>query len=46
MELMLEKTGAKMTHVPYKGGIGQPYNDLVAGRLDMLSRHSRVLSPS
>jgi len=35
MELMLEKTGAKMTHVPYKGGIGQPYNDLVGGRLDM-----------
>lgn len=35
MELILEKTGAKMTHVPYKGGIGQPYNDLVGGRLDM-----------
>jgi len=24
-----------MTHVPYKGGIGAPYNDLVGGRLDM-----------
>ena len=35
MELILEKTGAKMTHVPYKGGIGQPFNDLVGGRLDM-----------
>jgi len=35
MELVLQKTGVKMTHVPYKGGIGQPYNDLVAGRLDM-----------
>lgn len=35
MELILEKTGAKMTHVPYKGGIGQPYNDLLGGRLDM-----------
>lgn len=35
MELILEKTGVKMTHVPYKGGIGQPYNDLVSGRLDM-----------
>lgn len=35
MELVLQKTGVKMTHVPYKGGIGQPYNDLVGGRLDM-----------
>jgi tripartite-type tricarboxylate transporter receptor subunit TctC len=35
MELILEKTGAKLTHVPYRGGIGQPYNDLVGGRLDM-----------
>ena len=35
MELILEKTGVKMTHVPYKGGIGQPFNDLVGGRLDM-----------
>jgi tripartite-type tricarboxylate transporter receptor subunit TctC len=35
MELILEKIGAKMTHVPYKGGIGQPFNDLVGGRLDM-----------
>jgi len=35
MELVLEKTGAKVTHVPYKGGIGQPYNDLIGGRLDM-----------
>ena len=35
MELLLEKTGVKMTHVPYRGGIGQPYGDLVGGRLDM-----------
>jgi tripartite-type tricarboxylate transporter receptor subunit TctC len=35
MELILEKTGTKMVHVPYKGGIGAPYNDLVGGRLDM-----------
>lgn len=35
MELVLAKTGAKVTHVPYKGGIGQPFNDLVGGRLDM-----------
>ncbi len=35
MELVLAKTGAKVTHVPYKGGIGQPYNDLLGGRLDM-----------
>lgn len=35
MELMLSQVGAKMTHVPYKGGIGAPYNDLVGGRLDM-----------
>lgn len=35
MELVLAKTGAKMTHVPYKGGIGTPYNDLIGGRLDM-----------
>jgi tripartite-type tricarboxylate transporter receptor subunit TctC len=35
MELMLSQVDAKMTHVPYKGGIGAPYNDLVGGRLDM-----------
>jgi tripartite-type tricarboxylate transporter receptor subunit TctC len=35
MELLLSQTGAKITHVPYKGGIGAPYNDLVGGRLDM-----------
>ncbi len=35
MELLLSQTGAKLTHVPYKGGIGQPYNDMVGGRLDM-----------
>lgn len=35
MELMLSKLDIKMTHVPYKGGIGAPYNDLVGGRLDM-----------
>lgn len=35
MELILEKTGIKMVHVPYKGGMGAPYNDLVGGRLDM-----------
>lgn len=35
MELLLSKLDIKMTHVPYKGGIGAPYNDLVGGRLDM-----------
>jgi tripartite-type tricarboxylate transporter receptor subunit TctC len=35
MELLLSQTGAKMTHVPYKGGLSAPYNDLVGGRLDM-----------
>jgi len=32
---LLLTLGLKMTHVPYKGGIGAPYNDLVGGRLDM-----------
>jgi len=35
MELVLSQVGATMTHVPYKGGIGAPYNDLIGGRLDM-----------
>lgn len=35
MELLLSQLGIRMTHVPYKGGIGAPYNDLVGGRLDM-----------
>lgn len=35
MELLLKETGAKITHVPYKGGLAAPYNDLVGGRLDM-----------
>jgi tripartite-type tricarboxylate transporter receptor subunit TctC len=35
MELMLSQVGVQMTHVPYKGGIGAPFNDLVGGRLDM-----------
>jgi tripartite-type tricarboxylate transporter receptor subunit TctC len=35
MELLLAKTGAAITHIPYKGGIGAPYNDLIGGRLDM-----------
>jgi tripartite-type tricarboxylate transporter receptor subunit TctC len=35
MELLLSKTGVKITHIPYKGGIGQPYNDMIGGRLDM-----------
>ena len=35
MELLLSQIGAKMTHVPYKGGLQAPYNDLVGGRLDM-----------
>jgi tripartite-type tricarboxylate transporter receptor subunit TctC len=35
MELLLSKLDIRMTHVPYKGGIGAPYNDLVGGRLDM-----------
>jgi tripartite-type tricarboxylate transporter receptor subunit TctC len=34
MELLLQKTGLKITHVPYKGGQA-PFNDLLAGRLDM-----------
>ena len=39
MELLLSTLGLKMTHVPYKGGIGAPYNDLVGGRLDMQVDH-------
>jgi tripartite-type tricarboxylate transporter receptor subunit TctC len=35
MELLLSQVGAKMTHVPYRGGLQAPYNDLVGGRLDM-----------
>ena len=35
MELLLSKLDLKITHIPYKGGIGAPYNDLVGGRLDM-----------
>ena len=35
MELLLARTGVAITHVPYKGGIGAPYNDLIGGRLDM-----------
>jgi len=35
MELLLQKLDLKITHVPYKGGIAAPYNDLVGGRLDM-----------
>lgn len=35
MELLLSQTGAKMTHVPYRGGLQAPYNDLIGGRLDM-----------
>lgn len=35
MELLLSQLGIRMTHVPYKGGIGAPYNDLVGGRLDL-----------
>lgn len=35
MELLLSQTGARMTHVPYRGGLQAPYNDLVGGRLDM-----------
>ena len=37
------RLGLKMTHVPYKGGLGAPYNDLVGGRLDM---HDRRPSPT
>jgi tripartite-type tricarboxylate transporter receptor subunit TctC len=35
MELLLSKLDLKIIHVPYKGGLGAPYNDLVGGRLDM-----------
>jgi len=35
MELLLLQTATKITHVPYKGGLGAPYSDLVGGRLDM-----------
>jgi tripartite-type tricarboxylate transporter receptor subunit TctC len=35
MELLVSQTGAKMTHVPYRGGLQAPYNDLIGGRLDM-----------
>jgi tripartite-type tricarboxylate transporter receptor subunit TctC len=35
MELLLSKLDIKMTHVPYKGGLATPYNDLIGGRLDM-----------
>ena len=35
VELMLARTGTKITHVPYKGGLGQTLNDLTAGRLAM-----------
>ena len=31
----LSQVGAKMTHVPYRGGLQAPYNDLVGGRLDL-----------
>src|SRR5262245_19432688 len=35
MELLLSQVGARITHVPYKGGLGAPYNDLVGGRLNL-----------
>jgi tripartite-type tricarboxylate transporter receptor subunit TctC len=35
MELLLSQVGLKMVHVPYKGGLSAPYNDLVGGRLDL-----------
>jgi tripartite-type tricarboxylate transporter receptor subunit TctC len=35
MELLLSQIGVRMTHVPYKGGLSAPYNDLVGGRLDL-----------
>jgi tripartite-type tricarboxylate transporter receptor subunit TctC len=36
VELLLSQTGVALTHVPYKGGVAAPYNDLVAGRIDMM----------
>ena len=46
MELLLSKLDIRMTHVPYKGGIGAPYNDLVGGRLDMHVVHRPSPTPS
>lgn len=36
VELLLSQTGVSLTHVPYKGGVAAPYNDLVSGRIDMM----------
>jgi len=36
VELLLSQTGVSLTHVPYKGGVAAPYNDLVGGRIDMM----------
>jgi tripartite-type tricarboxylate transporter receptor subunit TctC len=36
IELLLSQTGVSLTHVPYKGGVAAPYNDLVSGRIDMM----------
>lgn len=36
VELLLKETGVSLTHVPYKGGVAAPYNDLVAGRIDLM----------
>jgi tripartite-type tricarboxylate transporter receptor subunit TctC len=36
VELLLSQTGLSLTHVPYKGGVAAPYNDLVAGRIDLM----------
>jgi tripartite-type tricarboxylate transporter receptor subunit TctC len=35
MELVRAKIGIDIVHVPYKGGLGQPLNDMLGGRLDL-----------
>ena len=35
MELLRAKVGIDIVHVPYKGGLGPPLNDMLGGRLDL-----------
>ncbi len=35
MELLRAKVGIDIVHVPYKGGLGAPLNDMLGGRLDL-----------